>query len=474
MAVCAILLTIMLILGFFGRKHEKDWVKAHQKKLRIPAFSASTGLWLHEKILKRLPARAEKERETASRLLRDAESEKVRIAKSCGAAWLFGLSGAFIGCVLSAIVAFSKPLYEVARPAFGESISLNVQVEGLSDTENLTFSVSGQDPNEETAEGLFDAAFQAMQAVILKDNADFLHVTGNLSFLRENDAGIRFSYESSDPEILSNYGTLFPSEIGAEGRDLWLTVTLSYKTFSKTYTQKIHVETEDGVKTGRERLSEALSDADEKTLSEATVTLPSEVDGQAVRFKKAGVSPLIVTALFLILSVGTVLLYGERDKKEMKNREEELALSYVKLLSKMSAYLQAGMSIRSAWFKLTEDYRIKKNKVPGYREYVYEEMMISANELASGVSEKQAYADFGKRCGQHRYIKFGNLLSQNLRQGISGLQEKLADEMRLALEERKNRALRKGEEAATKLLMPMMIMLGIVIVTIVVPTFMTF
>lgn len=43
-----------------------------------------------------------------------------------------------------------------------------------------------------------------------------------------------------------------------------------------------------------------------------------------------------------------------------------------------------------------------------------------------------------------------------------------------ALEERKNMALRLGEEAGTKLLIPMFLMLGIVIVVLIVPAFMSF
>ena len=71
-------------------------------------------------------------------------------------------------------------------------------------------------------------------------------------------------------------------------------------------------------------------------------------------------------------------------------------------------------------------------------------------------------------------MKLGNLLEQNLKQGTSGLNQKLEEEMIHALEERKNMALRLGEEAGTKLLIPMFLMLGIVIVVLIVPAFMSF
>ena len=90
------------------------------------------------------------------------------------------------------------------------------------------------------------------------------------------------------------------------------------------------------------------------------------------------------------------------------------------------------------------------------------------------MSEREVYTDFGRRAGQHRYVRFAGLLSQNLKLGISGLAGALETEMHAALEERKNLAIRKGEEAGTKLLFPMMIMLVIVVISVIVPAFMSF
>ena len=130
------------------------------------------------------------------------------------------------------------------------------------------------------------------------------------------------------------------------------------------------------------------------------------------------------------------------------------------------------MTIRSAWEKITGDY-LKRRSREG-RKYVYEEMLISVNQLRAGMSERDVYTDFGRRTAQHRYVRFAGLLSQNLRHGISGLTDDLDTEMHAALEERKNLAIRKGEEAGTKLLFPMMAMLVVVVVCITVPAFMSF
>ena len=66
------------------------------------------------------------------------------------------------------------------------------------------------------------------------------------------------------------------------------------------------------------------------------------------------------------------------------------------------------------------------------------------------------------------------LLSQNLKKGTAGLLILLKAEALDALEERKRNARRLGEEAGTKLLLPMMIMLVIVMVIIMIPAFWSF
>ena len=64
-------------------------------------------------------------------------------------------------------------------------------------------------------------------------------------------------------------------------------------------------------------------------------------------------------------------------------------------------------------------------------------------------------------------------MSQNLRKGTKGLTELLKLEARQAFEERKAQAKRLGEEAGTKLLLPMFLMLAVVLVIVIVPAFLT-
>ncbi len=147
-------------------------------------------------------------------------------------------------------------------------------------------------------------------------------------------------------------------------------------------------------------------------------------------------------------------------------------LDYPQIVSKLVLLLGAGMTIKGAFTKIAQDYESSLTK--GKERFAYEEMLLCVREMDSGVSEADAYLRFSTRCRLQKFVKLGALLSQNLKRGASGLLDSLSEEERDAFEERKSTARRLGEEAGTKLLAPMGIMLIIVIVIVVIPAFLTF
>ena len=100
-------------------------------------------------------------------------------------------------------------------------------------------------------------------------------------------------------------------------------------------------------------------------------------------------------------------------------------------------------------------------------------MEIAITKMNSGISEAVAIAEFGDRCGIHCYIKFANIIEQNLRRGSKDMVYALKSEVNSAVNARKNNVLKEGSEISTKLLGPMVIMLIISIVIIMVPAFLS-
>lgn len=131
------------------------------------------------------------------------------------------------------------------------------------------------------------------------------------------------------------------------------------------------------------------------------------------------------------------------------------------------------MTVRTAWERIALDYQEVKEKGGEVRP-AYEEMLQTYYQMRSGTPEGKAYEEFGRRCILQPYLKLAGLLEQNRKTGTKNLRHLLQIEMSDAFEQRKNLARRQGEEAATKLLIPLFLMLGVVMVIVVVPAFLTF
>ena len=149
-----------------------------------------------------------------------------------------------------------------------------------------------------------------------------------------------------------------------------------------------------------------------------------------------------------------------------------MMLDYPEIITEFTMLTGAGMTAKNVWKKIAEDYGITREKTGRKRE-AYEEIWITWQEMKSGIPEMECYERFARRCDLIPYMKMGALLSQNLKKGATGISEMLRMEAVQALEDRKSRARQLGEEAGTRLLIPMLLMLIIVITIVVVPAFLS-
>ena len=162
----------------------------------------------------------------------------------------------------------------------------------------------------------------------------------------------------------------------------------------------------------------------------------------------------------------------ERPKDLRRKKEQQMMADYPEIITGLTVLTGAGLALPQAWIRLAEEYESSKERW-GMR-WAYEEMMITARQIQNGVSPGRAFAEYGRRIGIHVYIKLGNLLEQNMKKGTKGLSEMLQTEAYQAFEERKHQVRRTGEEISTKLLIPMFMMFGVVLIIILVPAIRSF
>ena len=94
--------------------------------------------------------------------------------------------------------------------------------------------------------------------------------------------------------------------------------------------------------------------------------------------------------------------------------------------------------------------------------------------MNEGMGELSAYEYFAARIGLHKYRQFISLVEQAIGKGRADLLPMLEREAGDAFAERKNRAREMGEEAGTRLLFPMLMMLFVVLIIVMMPAFISF
>ena len=185
---------------------------------------------------------------------------------------------------------------------------------------------------------------------------------------------------------------------------------------------------------------------------------------------------LLIKVLFFEIVI-MVLLYfvvQERKRTEEKERQDQMRLDYAEFVNKLLILLGSGMSLKQSLNRISARYLDKRQKKQTKKRFLYEELLVTNYEIQDGESERRAYQKFGERTGLSCYHRLVRILIQNLQTGNRGLCELLGQEATVALEERKALAKKLGEEAGTKMLLPLIMMLGIVIAIIMVPAMQSF
>lgn len=417
------------------------------------------------------------------KILRPAASVETQVEEYYRAQYGVILTVVFAGVVIC-ICAWlgaqgSRRLQEggyIARNSYMEGdvpIELLAQIEG-EEEESFQYIVEERRYTEEEAEALYREAVETLLEVIRGSNDSLEDVRAELNLVTRL-AGYPFtlSWESSSYGLVDTDGTVDNADL-KEGVIVTLTARFQYEEW--TWEHQLYVQVNPVVYTHREKLryqlEELLHMQEERTGNTEVMILPDSVESKPVRWKEIVEDDSGYLLLLILLAAG-VLYWGRGREvdRQLERRRKELLLDYPEIVNKLTLYMGAGMTIRNAFAKMGEDYRKQQKERP---RYVYEEILITCYELQCGHSEREAYDHFGKRCQVQSYMKLGTLLSQNIRKGSNDLLYMLRQEADNAFAERKNLAKKLGEEAGTKLLLPMMIMLCIVMVIIMIPAYFSF
>ncbi len=363
----------------------------------------------------------------------------------------------------------------VERAAAGEdaqTYEFVLDAEDVLEDYEYSLSVDAVLMDEDTIAAYLEAAEQEIEETFYADGESADAVTQDVC-MKESyaDGMVSAEWYLDDYETVSADGAILSENLDEDGTIVTATVQLSCGETKQLYQFAFVVYPAE-----RSQAEQLLYDIRQNLLNQqsqtgvAYLTLPDEVDGITLVWSEKKEHYFLKILFFeLILLIGLPFVIREREKETRKNKELQMQMDYPVIVSKFLILYSSGMSISQIWNRLAGAYLDKKEK--GYTEirYAYEELVTANRQILDGESESAAWISFGERTGLRCYHRFARLLAENRRKGAQGWSSRLEREAEDAFAERRNLARKLGEEAGTKLLLPMILMFGIVMAIVIMP-----
>lgn len=355
---------------------------------------------------------------------------------------------------------------------------LQLDVDGVVQDYQYQVAVEARKLQGEELDQLFTAAAKEAEQEFLGENGSLdcidrdVVLPGTLQ-----DGQIRATWQFDPKDMIDLDGALQEKGVNDTGVLVMVSLTMTYdeKTREHSFGCYVYPKKRSHMERLLSDLTEYFEQEQENSKYQEFLKLPSQWDGKRLQWsQKTDNTYQIILLLGLAAAVVVYIQEEMKEQRKEQGRREQLLKQYPDMVSKISLLLGAGMTLSSAWERIVLNYQRKLEQHHTKPEEVYEQMLLAYREMQDGVGELKVYERFGERCNTPQYRKFTMLIIQNLRKGSSGLRQSLEKEVADAFALRKNLAKKAGEEAGTKILLPMMLMLCIVMVIILVPAFLTF
>ena len=378
----------------------------------------------------------------------------------------------------------------ILLPKYGQdSKKVNLSIEysnkkkGKKDRTNLDVVVKPNRLSKKQEAKLIMKVKEYIWEHALGDNRIYGEIKSKLNLMTNyhKDANINISWVIDEQGLIKSSGEIDYNNIDdsslREGIDIELVAKINY--FDNVYTYPLAMtvygpneKTGDSVVS---RIKEEISNLNSKYSYKNMIKLPSKIGNNSVTYSEPKNNSKINNwIMVMIIGLVVILAISIGTRKDMDKEIEEknrvLLMNYSELICKFRLLLCAGLNITAVWEKICEEY-LHNKEMTGEINYTYEEMLFTYNRIKMGIPQVQAYKEFGTRIGLSPYIKLSTLILQNIKTGAEGFIEALELESKSVESMQKELYVKEGEKLGTKLLIPMIVMMGITMVIVVIPAF---
>jgi tight adherence protein C len=168
----------------------------------------------------------------------------------------------------------------------------------------------------------------------------------------------------------------------------------------------------------------------------------------------------LVSSLFIL----AIPLFMWRDLvSKVKRRQEQILSELPSFMQKVSLLLSAGETVQRAW--------IRSGATPPHmmNHPLYKELARTNAQLDQLVPFGKALEDLNRRCGVHEISTMITNVLMNYRRGGETFALALHEASRIVIERKRTMIRTNAEEATQKLIFPMILMLGAIMVIVSAP-----
>ena len=384
----------------------------------------------------------------------------------------------FIGLALDLYQSMENKVATITRQEIGEDTTeeeLTVSIEGIDGIFDYTAEIEAMLPTQEQAEQYFEKAI--MEIDLEFSGLNFSEGCEKLPMKKEYVNGTVAAKWSVDPwEVVKTDGTIVYEEIATDGQAVGVSVNLLCGNYEKTYQFPIRIIPRE--KSQEELVMEALNHWMQYEMEKegsGTIVLPQELLGRRVYWTKErsniAIEVLLIEVIAVIL---VVVLKKQENRKRNQERAQKLEFEYPEVVGQLELLLGAGMNLRQAWNIIATRYLDNRQNNLSKEKEVYEGIVKMMRRVEEGENEKKAYQRFANELQNSYFHRLMRHLAGNLEKGTQGLCIILEQESKQAYEHRILQSKRLGEEASTKMLVPLMLMMVVVMVIVIAPAMIDF
>ncbi|RAV20595.1 type II secretion system F family protein [Paenibacillus contaminans] len=150
-------------------------------------------------------------------------------------------------------------------------------------------------------------------------------------------------------------------------------------------------------------------------------------------------------------------------EKQIKQRRVRIILDLPEYVDKLLLLVQAGETVQQAML------RCISNEKADAGHPLYKELRQLVNELSNNRSFPQAMEDMARRAAVQEVSMFSSAMLLNMRRGGDELIYALRELSRMLWEKRLSTAKTLGEEASSKMVFPMVVIFGVVVIVVAAP-----